>query len=717
MRRELLLWMAAVVGVVLAALGPPWTVAPGIPAAGWLTVTGSPEQSDFPLQFAVWWEEVRRLVRGGEPPWISDRLGGGVPLLANGQTGIPWPLHLPVWLSGAERGSLVLAILKVALAFTGMARFLRLLRCHPWACRFAATTFALSLNLWSWLPVPLSWVVAAAPWSFWLLGLALRGARPAVAGLGLLLGTLLGWSTHPESAAFLALAVAVAGLCLAWGRWRRLRRLVFALGLAVVIGVGFGLPVILTILDTSKFHGPVAPPVPISWRDKWQLASLLVLPFRLGHPADGTFAFPFPHAPVALACGTVVWLLLAAGRTRRRHVRWLWALALVGAFAFALFFELPGFRQMGRALPVLRHMTWPRVGFLLPLVLITVAALRFPLPGLGPRRLAWGWLLVQGTVLALAAASRPATYWRVWPTVPVPFLAAAALHFRKPQLLAVLAAGEMAFWSFGVVPISRAAGRTPLSELREWVQPGERVLALDEAVPANLLARMGFEDLRSNDPMRPRALTSLHRALGSRGEDLPGPITTPWAGLAGAWGVRWLLTSPQGVSGPWGVGWQEVEAHLTGGLRLYRNRRYLPPLRLAFAAQVAPGPAAAGEWEQVDFAHWAVVNRPLNLGGEGHLVVVERRPWRVRGRVEARGTVLALLHTPMTVGWKVFLDGREQSVVEANGGAMGVVVPSGAHEVEWRYHPPGLLWGWGLGSLGLAVGLLYACWRGRGAGC
>lgn len=674
-------------------------------------LSGSPEQSDLPLQFAVWWEEVRRLVKAGEPPWISDRIGGGVPLFANGQTGVPWPLQLPVWLWGPEVGTSVMAVLKVLAAFFGMWVWLSRLGCGLPARWFGALSFSLSLNFFSWLPVPLTWVVAATPWAFWLLARTLRGQGKAGAALAVLLGTLLGWSTHPETAAFLALALALAGFVLGWGRFRRLRRLLPPLAIAGLIGLGFGLPVILTVLDSAKFHAVLSPAEGLSWHDKLGLASLLWVPFRLGHPADWNFAFPFPHAPVALACGSVAWLLLLAGETRTRHRRWVLALGSVALFAVGLFFELPGFREVGRALPVLRHMTWPRVAFLLPFCLIAMAALRFPKRPIPAWRLALAWLVVQGVVLVLTLASIPGTGPRVWPTVAVPTLAAGLLALRRGVLLPLLAALEAGFWSFSVLPVSRLAPENPVASLlARWVQPGERVLAVGHVVPANLLARMGFSDLRSHDPVRPRSLAALHAALGARGEDLPGPITTPWAGLAGAWGVRWLLSGPEGLTSPWDQGWEEVDRN--GHLRLYRNRRFLPVLRLATRALPPPGEASQGQWEGVDFARTAVVSSPPVLSGEGELEIVEKRPWRVRVRVETSGPVLAVFHAPRAPGWQAFLDGHPVPLVTANLGAMGVVVPQGTHEVMWRYGPPGLGVGLALGFLGFAAAGVYAL-RGR----
>src|SRR5664280_2890222 len=90
-RRVLLLFQVAVDVMLLLLPGRLLLrglhIGPGVSGApewgGAVTVTGSPEQTDLPLEFAPWWAEVRRLVAHGEPPWISDRSGGGAPSRRN----------------------------------------------------------------------------------------------------------------------------------------------------------------------------------------------------------------------------------------------------------------------------------------------------------------------------------------------------------------------------------------------------------------------------------------------------------------------------------------------------------------------------------------------------------------------------------------------------------------------------------------------------------
>ncbi|HVN33433.1 MAG TPA: hypothetical protein VMT45_15755, partial [Thermoanaerobaculaceae bacterium] len=258
-------------------------------------------------------------------------------------------------------------------------------------------------------------------------------------------------------------------------------------------------------------------------------------------------------------------------------------------------------------------------------------------------------------------------------------------------------------------PGSRQAHQIPaiVREIESRVAgEGGRLLATGAALPANLPARLGLADLRSMDPVRPRSLARLHGALGTTSSDLPGPVTKPWAGLAGAWGVRWLATPPQGPSAACAVGWQEV--YRDGGGRLYRNTRTLPVMRLASRAVASPGDPADGAWEDLDFGTTAVVNTPIELGGEGEVAEVENRPARHVAHVRSRGRVLAVLHVPFAPGWRTWLDGRALTQVEADLGGMGVVVTDGDHEVRWEYTPPGLALGAGLTLAGLAGCLLLS---------
>ena len=151
-----------------------------------------PTQSDLVLQFHPWWEEARRQLGEGRLPLVSDRFGGGLPLMAHGQIGLWAPVMLPVWVLGPERGTTVMAFWKIELAAIGAFLMLRI----GWRLRWNAA--ALGGVLWAsgafhvaWLLVPLSWVGASLPWLWWATAVVLRRR---IWGVGaLVLGVVFGW--------------------------------------------------------------------------------------------------------------------------------------------------------------------------------------------------------------------------------------------------------------------------------------------------------------------------------------------------------------------------------------------------------------------------------------------------------------------------------------------------------------------------------------------
>ena len=701
---------------------------PGVAGAGeWgapRTVAGSPEQTDLLLHFGPWWEEVRRLVVAGEPPWITDRIGGGVPLYANGQTNLPFPLHIPVWVLGAARGTDVMVIWKLELAGLGVFFLLRSFRLGGAAAAMGAVSYAFSLGTLSWAVVPLAWMMAAAPWALWLLVGVLRGQRVKGAALAVLLGALAGWSVHPEGAAFLWAGVALAGTVLAWGRWRRLRRLPAPFLLALLVaGIGMA-PTVATIVASGKLRATEAtaayPAAWLDWSMRGRAAALALAPWREGHPDDGSWQLPFPAAAVAVGVGVLAWVFIAAATPRRRHRRLALAFALLAATAAVLVYQLPGASHLLGRLPVLSVMVWVRSAFLGSFAVAMLGALATDawLRRGSSRRLAVAGSSLAAVAIALLLTSPAPLRPRQWPGVAPPLLVAAAAPVAGALggwLLPAAGLAEACIAGWDVVGASVAVGESAfLGEARRLIgaEPG-RVVGVGVALPPNRSAMLGLADLRANDPTRSARLVALHHALGSAGDDLPGPLTLPWAGLAGAWGVRWLVVPAPGMTGPAAVGWQEA---LRGeSAVLYRNTRALPIVRLATQAVLSPGDPGGGFWEGLDFAVVAVTEEPTSLGGGGRLEVLEDRPSRHAVRVVVEGEALVVLHVPSAPGWRAELDNRPIAMAVADLAAMAVKVPTGEHVVVFRYRPPGLIPGAVMTLLGLAIALVWARSRRRTA--
>ena len=132
----------------------------------WSTLTQfQPTQSDLVLQFHPWWDATRDALLDGRMPLLAEDMGGGLPLMANGQTGLWAPMMLPVWALGPERGTTVMAFWKIELAGLGAFLFLwRLWRLRWSAAVCGGLAYAGGAYQVAWLLVPLSWVTALLPW-------------------------------------------------------------------------------------------------------------------------------------------------------------------------------------------------------------------------------------------------------------------------------------------------------------------------------------------------------------------------------------------------------------------------------------------------------------------------------------------------------------------------------------------------------------------------
>jgi uncharacterized membrane protein YfhO len=107
----------------------------------------------------------------------------------------------------------------------------------------------------------------------------------------------------------------------------------------------------------------------------------------------------------------------------------------------------------------------------------------------------------------------------------------------------------------------------------------------------------------------------------------------------------------------------------------------------------------------------AAVSQPLNLaGGTGSARITADEPERVVVRAEANHRALLVLADTWFPGWRAKVDGRSAPIVRTDQLLRGVVLPAGAHTVEFTYVP----WSWRIGwilSLLTAVSLAALAWR------
>lgn len=180
----------------------------------------------------------------------------------------------------------------------------------------------------------------------------------------------------------------------------------------------------------------------------------------------------------------------------------------------------------------------------------------------------------------------------------------------------------------------------------------------------------------------------------------------PAPGFPEAANVRYVISlAPLAVSG-----YREI---YRGSALIYENTAALPRAYLVPQTTVVPSDRTlttllAGEW---DPARTAVVEAPGELPLpaaplRGGAQVTEYEPDRVVVRTEANRPAYLVLADNFYPGWRATIDGAETPVYRTNHTFRGLVVPAGAHRVEFTFHPDDLYTGlWiHLASLALLAG-------------
>jgi Bacterial membrane protein YfhO len=115
----------------------------------------------------------------------------------------------------------------------------------------------------------------------------------------------------------------------------------------------------------------------------------------------------------------------------------------------------------------------------------------------------------------------------------------------------------------------------------------------------------------------------------------------------------------------------------------------------------------------IDLDRTAVVSESLDLEGAGGLAkIVTDEPEQVVVSAVSQGRNLLVLADTYFPGWKASIDGEQVEIVRVNHLLRGVVVPTGAHTVEFTYAPLSWRIAW-IVSLLTALGLAGAAWRRR----
>jgi len=696
--------LAVVVGPALVVggdLNPVKTIkgSPPFRHVEWSADTGfQPTQGDLVYQFHPWWEETGRQLRRGELPRIQPGVGGGLPLMANGQTGLWAPVMLPVWLHGPERGTTIMAFWKLELAGLGaFLLFFSVMRLRWTAAAVGGVAWAGTPYLLGWLLVPLAWIVAVLPLAWWAVWWAGRRRAPrwGVVVVGVVFGWLMGSGLHPETALIVCGSALLAALCFHLRRWWRVAVIA---GVAGVIALLLSWPTVGYIIASSRAamgaHGE-ANREGLPWSIQRDLGRQIMVPAAMGHPGRGDWRPAYPHAPGAAGVGGVILALLASGRLRRRYRRIVVAACASAVLGLVLLLRIPPLDALLVRIPPLDQMAVPRFGVLIPWGLIVLGMLALD----GALR---GHVRPVAVRLVPAVLVGAAALWAVpWTLEPVGFLlvmltvvlAVSIGLVRNLRWTPGLVVAELALLAIGINPVASTADRLPRPPLVERLIELEaenpcRIVGVGRAMAPNLASRYGLRDLRAFGPLRPKPFARLMGVMGEPATILGGPLKRAPAGLSGAWGVGLAVTPP----GRELHRWQKIYSDSDGAI--WSNPLLLPEVRVVGQVYEEPDdPLTLLEVVRVlDFANTALVGSGASdvEAATVGLELWKRTPTSVEASVECDGPCLMVVAQPWAPGWRATVDNESVPLVRANVAGLGAVVPPGRHRVVFSYHP----WSW-----------------------
>ncbi len=326
----------------------------------------------------------------------------------------------------------------------------------------------------------------------------------------------------------------------------------------------------------------------------------------------------------------------------------------------------------------------------------------------------WYLLLALGVGAALLAARR-------WPQ-------------RRTWIAAgvvVLATVDMLHFAMGYQPTGPAAKTIPpktgaIAYLQRHRDDG-RIVGIGQALPNDWALTYGLHDIRGYDPPQPSVryyrLWKLAEAEQLDWTAFAMESLSPASmQVASVLGARYVVAGP-GVELP-----TQGRRPLLPSLhvvydgrdaRIFSNGRVVPRAMLAPRVRIVadeaaarallaePGFDARGE-VVVERADAAAAGLAAGAGSaSGTVTVADPSNARVtmHARLGRRG--LVMLDDSWAPGWSVTVDGRAARALRVDDVMRGVVVPAGAHAIEWRYRVPGLRIGAWISLLCLlALGLI-----------
>lgn len=273
----------------------------------------------------------------------------------------------------------------------------------------------------------------------------------------------------------------------------------------------------------------------------------------------------------------------------------------------------------------------------------------------------------------------------------------------------------------GVMDVGRVAGDlvefTPNQESRVWtaveesIPPTEtgkygRILQMSPVGIPNGASVTGHYSVQGYDPISPREWAMLAEAAGPfRGN--------PHSAVNRIFGVRYAITALPLQD--YYIGYEDVYVlnYESDGLFIYENPLALPRAYLAQQYVLSTDPSHSYDLITANAVYQGdtvILEKDVAcVGGEGTATITRYTPNHVEIEVNADGDSLLILGDQYDDDWRVEIDGKSASLLRVNTVVRGVCVPSGRHQVVFKYRPWSFYIGgilsimaWG-GMLGLGI--------------
>jgi hypothetical protein len=667
--------------------------------------------NDPVMQMLPWEMEVRRALADGRLPLWSDRLEGGSSPLGNPQSCPLCPVAMISRLAPIEHHLLVALALKMLLALQGMWLLARLLGGGRIASLLAACAYAMTGGLTAWALFPHS---TAAAWAPWLTVATIRLVRHPralrLATTALITAALL-LAGHPEVALAAGLLAVVCGITLysrRTGFWRGIGAAAAAAALGAGLAAVHLLPFMHMLQHSQRLEQTMAEEhevEPIVWNqlDTWfttgfyKTSPSIVNPMAAGRPfAKRSSIWVFRgclYTGLLTLAGTAVCLF-----SLRRRLVPLVVFAGVGLLFVMSFAPL---QLITLSVPLLKSYASPRMQLIVNLCLCACAAI-----GLtralrrDHRAVVWISIVIAATVSLVAAPTTSIVV--LW----VMIAGAAVLARYRPRwaeiVLCLVLLADLLPWARSVMPVGETElfypTTTATEVMNDKLDDGPwRVVGRATFCYPGILSVYGIEDIRYHNPM---ARTDYAHVLAaacefhagewqyvSRFKNLDHP-------LLDFLGVR-LVASRLPFQ-------TETLADVTTDdltkIRLYLNPDALPRFFIPEGVDMVPASEVVEKIAEMSNPRRVVVAEgaldswapPQQQWDRSAVKIVEHSSGRHLLRLTPGQQRLLATSLPFPEGWQASAGGRRLSTVTINNAFLGVIVPSGADEVELRFVPPGL---------------------------